>query len=59
MRSLEAEKIARELGQVPPKPMAGFKRLFLQTPNRSIESQLEDGGATLAAISRTADARRA
>jgi 2-(1,2-epoxy-1,2-dihydrophenyl)acetyl-CoA isomerase len=53
----EAEKIARELASGPTEAYGGIKRLFLQTPNRSIESQLEDEAQTLAAISRTADAQ--
>src|SRR5207248_11414233 len=53
----EAEKIARELATGPTEAYGGIKRLFLQTPNRSIESQLEDEAQTLAAISRTADAQ--
>lgn len=35
----------------------GIKRLFLQTSNRPMESQMEDEAQTLAAISRTADAQ--
>jgi 2-(1,2-epoxy-1,2-dihydrophenyl)acetyl-CoA isomerase len=54
---VEAEKIARELASGPAEAYGGIKRLFLQTLNRSIESQLEDEAQTLAAISRTADAR--
>jgi len=53
----EAEKIARELAAGPTKAYGGIKRLFLQTPNRSLESQLEDEAEMLAAISRTADAQ--
>jgi 2-(1,2-epoxy-1,2-dihydrophenyl)acetyl-CoA isomerase len=53
----EAEKIARELASGPTEAYGGIKRLFLQTLNRSIESQLEDEAQTLAAISRTADAQ--
>src|SRR5437868_12717042 len=53
----EAEKIARELASGPTEAYGGIKRLFLQTPNRSMESQLEDEAQTLAAISRTADAQ--
>src|SRR5260221_8899125 len=52
----EAEKIARELASGPTEAYGGIKNLFLQTPNRSLESQLEDEAQTLAAISRTADA---
>jgi 2-(1,2-epoxy-1,2-dihydrophenyl)acetyl-CoA isomerase len=54
---LEAEKIARELACGPTEAYGGIKNLFLQTPNRSLESQLEDEAQTLAAISRTADAQ--
>ena len=54
---VEAEKIARELAAGPTEAYGGIKRLFLQTPNRSMESQLEDEAQTLAAISRTADAK--
>ena len=53
----EAEKIARELALGPTEAYGGIKRLFLQAPNRSLESQLEDEAQTLAAISRTADAQ--
>jgi 2-(1,2-epoxy-1,2-dihydrophenyl)acetyl-CoA isomerase len=53
----EAEKIARELASGPTEAYGGIKRLFLQTADRSLESQLEDEAQTLAAISRTADAR--
>ena len=53
----EAEKIARELASGPTEAYGGIKRLFLETANRSIESQLEDEAQTLAAISRTADAQ--
>jgi 2-(1,2-epoxy-1,2-dihydrophenyl)acetyl-CoA isomerase len=53
----EAAKMARELASGPTEAYGGIKRLFLQTPNRSIESQLEDEAQTLAAISRTADAQ--
>ncbi len=53
----EAEKIARELASGPTEAYGGIKRLFLQAPNRSLESQLEDEAQTLAAISRTADAQ--
>ena len=51
----EAEKIARELASGPTEAYGAIKRLFLQAPNRSLESQLEDEAQTLAAISRTAD----
>jgi 2-(1,2-epoxy-1,2-dihydrophenyl)acetyl-CoA isomerase len=53
----EAEKIARELASGPTEAYGGIKRLFLQTPNRCIESQLEEEAQTLAVISRTADAQ--
>jgi 2-(1,2-epoxy-1,2-dihydrophenyl)acetyl-CoA isomerase len=53
----EAERIARELALGPTEAYGGIKRLFLQTPNRSMESQLEDEAQMLAAISRTADAQ--
>jgi 2-(1,2-epoxy-1,2-dihydrophenyl)acetyl-CoA isomerase len=53
----EAERIARELASGPTEAYGGIKRLFLQAPNRSLESQMEDEAQTLAAISRTADAR--
>jgi len=54
---VEAEKIARELAAGPTEVYGGIKRLFLQAPNRSLESQLEDEAQTLAAISRTVDTR--
>jgi 2-(1,2-epoxy-1,2-dihydrophenyl)acetyl-CoA isomerase len=53
----EAEKIARELASGPTEAYGGIKRLFLEAPNRCIESQLEEEAQTLAAISRTADAQ--
>src|ERR1700704_553652 len=53
----EAEKIARDLASGPTEAYGGIKRLFLATPDRSIESQLEDEAQTLAAISRTTDAQ--
>jgi 2-(1,2-epoxy-1,2-dihydrophenyl)acetyl-CoA isomerase len=53
----EAEKIARDLASGPTEAYGGIKRLFLTTPHRAIESQLEDEAQTLAAISRTADAQ--
>jgi 2-(1,2-epoxy-1,2-dihydrophenyl)acetyl-CoA isomerase len=53
----EAERISRELASGPTEAYGGIKRLFLQSPSRSFESQLEDEAQTLAAISRTADAR--
>jgi 2-(1,2-epoxy-1,2-dihydrophenyl)acetyl-CoA isomerase len=53
----QAEKIARELASGPTEAFGGIKRLFLQTPNRPLESQMEEEAQTLTAISRTADAR--
>src|SRR5882757_9024041 len=53
----EATRIARELASGPTEAYGGIKRLFLQAPNRSLESQLEDEAQTLASISRTADAQ--
>jgi 2-(1,2-epoxy-1,2-dihydrophenyl)acetyl-CoA isomerase len=53
----EAEKIARELASGPTQAFGGIKRLFLETPNRPLESQMEDEAQTLAAISQTSDAR--
>jgi 2-(1,2-epoxy-1,2-dihydrophenyl)acetyl-CoA isomerase len=53
----QAEKIARELAAGPTEAYGGIKRLFLQSPDRPLESQLEDEAQTLAAISRTADAK--
>lgn len=53
----EAERIARELASGPTEAYGGIKRLFLQAPNRSLESQLEDEAQTLAAISKTVDAQ--
>ena len=53
----EATEIARELASGPTEAYGGIKRLFLQAPNRSLESQLEDEAQTLATISRTADAQ--
>jgi 2-(1,2-epoxy-1,2-dihydrophenyl)acetyl-CoA isomerase len=53
----EAETIARELASGPTETYGGIKRLFLQTLDRPMESQLEDEAQTLAAISRTADAQ--
>ncbi len=47
----EATEIARELASGPTEAYGGIKRLFLQTPNRSLESQLEDEAQTLATIS--------
>jgi 2-(1,2-epoxy-1,2-dihydrophenyl)acetyl-CoA isomerase len=53
----EAARIARELANGPTEAFGGIKRLFCQTSDRSFESQLEEEAQTLAAISRTADAR--
>jgi 2-(1,2-epoxy-1,2-dihydrophenyl)acetyl-CoA isomerase len=53
----EAERIGGELASGPTEAYGGIKRLFLQAPGRSFESQLEDEAQTLAAISRSADAR--
>ena len=53
----EAERIGRELAAGPTEAYGGIKRLFLQASSRSFESQLEDEAQTLAAISKTADAR--
>lgn len=53
----EAARIARELAAGPTQAFGAIKRLFAETSDRSFESQLEDEAQTLAAISRTADAR--
>src|SRR6516225_2775807 len=53
----EATRIAKELASGPTKAFGAIKRLFCQTSDRSFESQLEEEAQTLAAISRTADAR--
>jgi 2-(1,2-epoxy-1,2-dihydrophenyl)acetyl-CoA isomerase len=53
----EAERTARELAAGPTEAYGAIKRLFSQTLDRSLESQLEEEAQTLAAISRTADAR--
>lgn len=53
----EATRIARDLASGPTQAYGGIKRLFLNAPNRSLESQLEDEAQTLAAISRSADAQ--
>jgi 2-(1,2-epoxy-1,2-dihydrophenyl)acetyl-CoA isomerase len=53
----EAERIGRELASGPTEAYGGIKRLFAQAPSRSFESQLEDEAQTLAAISKTADAK--
>ncbi|NVN86831.1 MAG: enoyl-CoA hydratase/isomerase family protein [Rhodopseudomonas sp.] len=53
----EAERIARELAAGPTEAYGGIKRLFLATPSRTLETQMEDEAQTLAAISRTVDAQ--
>jgi len=53
----EAERIARELAAGPTEAYGAIKRLFSQTLDRSLESQLEEEAQTLAAIAQTADAR--
>jgi 2-(1,2-epoxy-1,2-dihydrophenyl)acetyl-CoA isomerase len=53
----EAARIAKELAAGPTEAFGAIKRLFAQTNDRSFESQLEEEAQTLAAISRTADAR--
>jgi 2-(1,2-epoxy-1,2-dihydrophenyl)acetyl-CoA isomerase len=53
----EAERMARELAAGPTEAYGAIKRLFFQTLDRPLESQLEEEAQTLAAISRTADAR--
>lgn len=53
----EAERIAREFADGPTEAYGAIKKLFAQTGDRSFESQLEEEAETLAAISRTADAR--
>jgi 2-(1,2-epoxy-1,2-dihydrophenyl)acetyl-CoA isomerase len=53
----EAERIGRDWASGPTEAYGGIKRLFLEAPNRSFESQLEDEAQTLAAIAKTADAR--
>jgi 2-(1,2-epoxy-1,2-dihydrophenyl)acetyl-CoA isomerase len=53
----EAETIARTLAAGPTEAYGGIKRLFLQAAGRSIESQLEEEAQTLAATSKTRDAR--
>ena len=53
----EAARIARELAAGPTEAFGAIKRLFYQTADRSLESQLEEEAQTLTAISRTADAR--
>jgi 2-(1,2-epoxy-1,2-dihydrophenyl)acetyl-CoA isomerase len=53
----EAERMARELAAGPTEAYGAIKRLFSETHERSLESQLEEEARTLAAISRTEDAR--
>lgn len=53
----KAMSIARELAAGPTEAYRGIKRLFLQASNSAFESQLEAEAETLAAVSRTADAR--
>src|ERR1700751_1515593 len=53
----EAERRARELAAGPTEAYGAIKRLFSQTLDRSLESQLEEEAQTLAATSRTVDAR--
>src|SRR6266436_7987316 len=53
----EAERMTRELARGPTEAYGAIKRLFSQTLDRSLESQLEEEAQTLAATSRTADAR--
>lgn len=53
----EAERTARELAAGPTEAFGAIKRLFANTLDRPLESQLEEEAQTLAAISRTADAR--
>jgi 2-(1,2-epoxy-1,2-dihydrophenyl)acetyl-CoA isomerase len=53
----EAERMARELATGPTEAYGAIKRLFAQALDRSLESQMEEEAQTLAAISRTVDAR--
>jgi 2-(1,2-epoxy-1,2-dihydrophenyl)acetyl-CoA isomerase len=53
----EATRIANEFAAGPTEAFGAIKRLFCQTSDRSFESQLEEEAQTLAAISRTEDAR--
>jgi 2-(1,2-epoxy-1,2-dihydrophenyl)acetyl-CoA isomerase len=53
----EATRIAKELAAGPSEALGAIKRLFCHALDRSLESQLEEEAQTLAAISRTADAR--
>jgi len=51
-----AMEIARSLASGPTNAYAGIKRLFLNAPIQSPESQMEDEAQTLAAIAASADA---
>jgi 2-(1,2-epoxy-1,2-dihydrophenyl)acetyl-CoA isomerase len=53
----EAERMAREFAAGPTEAYGAIKRLFAQVLDRSLESQMEEEAQTLAAISRTVDAR--
>jgi 2-(1,2-epoxy-1,2-dihydrophenyl)acetyl-CoA isomerase len=53
----EAEQMARELATGPTEAYGAIKRLFAQAVGRSLETQMEEEAQTLAAISRTVDAR--
>lgn len=53
----EATRIAKELAAGPTEAFGAIKRLFYHAADRPLESQLEEEAQTLAAISRTADAR--
>ena len=53
----EAERMARELATGPTEAYGAIKRLFAQALDRSLETQMEEEAQTLAAISRTLDAR--
>jgi 2-(1,2-epoxy-1,2-dihydrophenyl)acetyl-CoA isomerase len=53
----EAAQIAKQLAAGPTEAFGAIKRLFCQTADRPFESQLEEEAQTLAAISRTEDAR--
>lgn len=53
----EAARLAKDLAAGPTEAFGAIKRLFSQANDRSFESQIEEEAQTLAAISRTADAR--
>jgi 2-(1,2-epoxy-1,2-dihydrophenyl)acetyl-CoA isomerase len=53
----EAARKAQELAAGPTEAFGAIKRLFYQTADRPLETQLEEEAQTLAAISQTADAR--